>query len=116
MLSAGARLALGTDFPVEVLDPWLGLYCATHRHSPRDPGREPLGPDERLDLREALEAYTHGSAWAAHREGERGRIAPGLLADLAVFSPNPLRQHPGLLGEVACALTVLGGRIVHRAD
>ena len=115
LLDAGAPLALGTDFPVEVLDPWQGIYCAVHRRSPRDPGAAPLGFDERLDLREALVAYTRGSAWAGHCERERGVLAAGKLADLAVWSPNPLRQHPTLMHEVACELTVLGGEVVHRA-
>ncbi|MEZ6186835.1 MAG: amidohydrolase [Planctomycetota bacterium] len=115
LMAAGAPLALGTDYPVEELDPWQGIHCAVHRTSPRDPGADPLGIDERLTLREALVAYTHGAAFAAHLEHERGSIAPGQLADLAVFDPNPLRQHPAFMHETACVLTILGGEVVHRA-
>jgi len=88
---AGARLAMGSDWPVTSPDPLWGLHTAVHRTAPReDPHgderarREPLLPEERLTPEQALHAYTAGAAYANHLEQSTGRLVPGMAADLVL--------------------------------
>jgi predicted amidohydrolase YtcJ len=64
---------------------------------------------------ETLHAYTAGGAWAAHREGLTGRLAPGLAADVVVIDGDVEATDPQVLGRTGIALTVAGGRITHQA-
>ncbi|HYO75577.1 MAG TPA: amidohydrolase, partial [Thermoanaerobaculia bacterium] len=84
ILEAGGRLALGSDFPVEDVNPFFGLYAAVTR---QDQKRWPEGgwmPDERLTLTEAIRGFTSDAAFAAFEEKSRGTIEPGKLADLTI--------------------------------
>jgi len=99
-LQAGVRLALGSDFPVESVDPRLGLYAAVTR---QDLEGEPPGgwlPDQKLTPAEALRGFTADAAWAGFMENEVGRLAPGLRADFVLLDADPLavsaRQLPGI--------------------
>ena len=73
-------------------------------------------PAERLSIDQALEAYTAGSAFAAFAETRRGRIAPGLDADLVVLDRDLLAAGSSAIIGTGVRLTVLGGRIVHRSE
>ena len=88
---SGARLAFGTDWPVSPLSPLHALHCALIRQ----PWAQGL-PDQRLSLAEALEAYGAAGAHADFAEGQRGRLAPGMAADLVLLSGDPadLAQSP----------------------
>jgi predicted amidohydrolase YtcJ len=110
---SGARLCFGTDFPVEPVDPLLGLYAARTRTHPDGNPRGGWLPHERLDGRAALELYTTAGAYAAFQEAELGRIAVGFLADLAVLDGDPIDCAPADLLRMRTLLTVLGGRIVY---
>ncbi|HEY3063670.1 MAG TPA: amidohydrolase [Chloroflexota bacterium] len=112
LLDAGAVLALGTDAPVERLEPLLNLHAATTRV---DPHGEPAGgwyPEQRLTLDEAVRAYTHGSAVAERASERRGRLAPDMDADLVVLD-GPLSADRLL--ETQVVLTMVGGHIVYEA-
>jgi predicted amidohydrolase YtcJ len=113
MLRAGARLAFGTDWPVAPLNPLLGIYAAVTRATLD--GKHPEGwfPEEKLSVEEALRAYTYGSAYAAFEEKEKGSIAPGMLADLAVLSDDLFSVPPEKLKDTRVVLTIVGGKIVH---
>jgi predicted amidohydrolase YtcJ len=120
VLDAGARLAAGTDFPVEPLAPMPGVAAAVTRRSPRpaDADLPAFHPEQGVSLDEVLRAYTHGSAWAAHQDHELGELAPGRLADLAVVSPDPFGltdPDAAQLAAVRCELTIVGGRVVFEA-
>lgn len=87
--AAGVQLALGSDFPVERVDPLLGLYAAMTR---QDSAGEPSGgwlPDQRMSLNEALEGFTQGAAYAAGQEDELGTLEVGKRADFTVLSMDP---------------------------
>ncbi len=114
LLVSGARLALGTDAPVEELNPLLGLYAAVTRRSADGQPPEGWYPEERLSLSEALYAYTLGAAYAAYGEGIRGSLAPGKMADVVVLSHDILAQPPETLLEAQVDLTIVGGRIVYQ--
>jgi predicted amidohydrolase YtcJ len=62
---------------------------------------------------EALRIYTQGSAWFTHDEGQRGRLEPGMLADLAVLSDDILTMPVERIGTLTSLLTMVGGRIVY---
>jgi predicted amidohydrolase YtcJ len=113
LLAAGAGLAAGSDWPVSSPDPLQGMHVAVNRVTPG--GRaEPLTPDERLTLAEALTAYTAGTARVNHAD-RTGRIAAGLHADLVVLDRDPFGAPPEQVHETRVAATFVGGEAVYRA-
>jgi len=112
LLNAGARLALGSDFPVEDANPLLGLYAAVTTQDVK--GQPPGGyrPTEKLTIWEALRGFTSDAAYAASAERELGVAEPGYRADLAVFDRDlgkiPAREIP----KARCVMTMVGGEIV----
>jgi predicted amidohydrolase YtcJ len=101
LLEQGVPIALGSDGP---FNPYLNIMLAS-----LDPAR----PTEALTREQAVEAYTHGSAYAAFVEGERGRLVPGQLADLAVLTQDIFTVPPDRLPATESVLTVIGGEIVY---
>jgi predicted amidohydrolase YtcJ len=114
-LDAGVRLALGTDWYVAPLDPMQTLYAAVTRATLD--GKRPSGwvPEQKITLREALEAYTQGSAYAEFQEQEKGRLAQGQLADLVILSEDVLAVAPERIRDVKVETTIVGGRVVYEA-
>ena len=112
----GGILAFGSDWPVV---PYRPVHRAQQRGQPADRPRRAV---RRLVGRaaarspEALEAYTAGSAWAAYADHRRGRIVPGMDADLVVLDRDLLAAGPSAIIGTGVALTVLGGRVVHRSE
>jgi predicted amidohydrolase YtcJ len=96
---SGARLALGSDAPVEAMDPLRGLRDAVLRE---------WRSHEALDLQAALEALTVTPAWLSGDEDRRGRLAPGMLADLVILDRDPFED----LAGAAVLDTWLAGRRV----
>lgn len=118
--AAGGRLCMGSDWPVSSVDPWQAIHVAVNRvlppaQQPDQGALEPLLPQEAITLTAALAAYTSGSAWQLRLDGERGRIAPGFVADLAVTDRDPFSLPTAALGTVRNRLTLLDGRLVHDA-
>jgi predicted amidohydrolase YtcJ len=116
LLDAGAVLCLGTDAPVERVDPLATLFAARTR---THPDGTPVGgwmPHERLDGRTALRMATLGSAYAAFLEHEAGVLAPGRLADITVLPVDPTTAPPAALLEASALLTVVHGQVRWRAD
>jgi predicted amidohydrolase YtcJ len=70
---------------------------------------------ERVDVETALRAYTVNNAWVAGEEHDKGVLREGLLADIVVTDRNPFDMPPAELKDLRVLLTVVGGRIVHRA-
>jgi predicted amidohydrolase YtcJ len=121
---AGAVLIFGSDSPGTnaaryYLSPVYGLYAAVSRQTL---GGEPEGgwfPDQRLTIEEAMDAYTRAPAWASFEEDVKGTLSPGKLADIAVFDTDLIqvgREDPSRLLEAEVLYTIVGGRIVHRAE
>lgn len=114
-LDHGVTLAFGTDWYVAPLDPWHTVQAAVTRVVP-DVAPQGWFPEQRIGLEEALAAYTTGSAYAEFADGEKGRLAPGYLADLVVLDRDPWAIPPEELGEVGAVMTVIGGRVVWAAE
>jgi predicted amidohydrolase YtcJ len=117
---AGAVLIFGSDSPGTnaaryFLNPVYGLYAAVTRQTLKGEPKEGWFPDQRLTIEEAIEAYTKGPAWASFEEETKGTVAPGKLADLAVFDTNLVevgKSAPAKLLEARVLYTIAGGRIV----
>jgi predicted amidohydrolase YtcJ len=114
-VDAGARIAFGTDWFVEPLDPMLGLYAAVTRQFPDGTPAGGWFPDERITMEQAVEFYTLGSAYAEFAEERKGSISPGKLADLVMLSKDIFTVPPREILEARPVLTMVGGRIVYEA-
>lgn len=114
-VTAGARIAFGTDWFVEPLDPMLGLYAAVTRQFPDGTPEGGWFPEERLTLPQAIEFYTAGSAYAEFADTRKGRLTPGYLADLVVLSKNLFEIPPREFLTTKPVLTIVGGRIAFQA-
>lgn len=110
--ASGARLAMGSDWPVSTPDPWQAIHVAVNRSHPTGARTEPLLPDQALDLTTCLRAYTTGSARLA-RTRTAGRLGVGRPADLAVASANPYLLPAEELCTVSDVATASAGRLVH---
>ncbi len=115
-VDAGVRLALGSDFPVESVDPRLGLYAAVTRQD-RD-GKPPGGwrADQALSVAEALTGFTAGAAYASQDEARVGKLAPGLQADFVVLAKDPLAMPVAELDDVVVRSTWVDGKPVYEAE
>jgi predicted amidohydrolase YtcJ len=115
LLRAGARLAFGTDWPVEPLDPMRGLYSAVTRKSIEL--NTPEGgwfPEQRLTMAEAVTLYTAGAAYASFEENVKGRLKPGLAGDMVVLSKDIFSVEPREILTTEALWTILGGKVVYR--
>jgi predicted amidohydrolase YtcJ len=116
LAAAGAKLAFGSDAPVELPDPFAGLAAAFTRQG--EDG-QPFGgwqPQERVTREAALAAYTADAAWAGFAEGRFGRIAKGQRADFVLIDRDPLLASPGDLRATRVLQTWIGGRIAFNAE
>jgi predicted amidohydrolase YtcJ len=112
---AGGRIALGSDWPVSSPDPLEIMHVAVHRTEPSDPDASPFLPDERMSLREAVYAYTMGSAHTNHHDDVTGSIEVGKLADLVVLDRDIFAPDGGPLASVTVDLTLIEGVTVFEA-
>lgn len=106
MLRHGLTLAGSSDRPVADGRPLAGMQSAVERLT--ESGWV-YGADERLTAREALRAYTVGSAEVTGWGGRKGRLAPGYLADLTVLADDPTAVDPGRIGAIEVLATAVGG-------
>jgi predicted amidohydrolase YtcJ len=112
VLKSGARLAFGTDFPVESPNPFPGLSAAVSRQDVH--GLPPGGwiPSERLTLGEALSSYTRGGAYAGFAEQKIGALEPGKWADFIMIDRDPTKVDPQSLARTEVLETWVAGKQV----
>jgi predicted amidohydrolase YtcJ len=114
-LDAGVVLAFGSDFPVELPDVVHGLHAAVTR---QDATGQPEGgwlPDQRLQLREAIAAFSTAPAYAAHRDAHLGRLAPGMRADVTCLQGDVFAAPAEALRTTAVRATIVAGHVLHEA-
>jgi len=109
LLTAKARVVLGSGWPSAPLDPLEVLNAIAGPAVTADPDDE----RPRLSLKAAIDAYTSGSAWASFDEQRKGTIAPGMLADLVVLSDDILTT-PARLQDTHVEVTIFDGKVVFR--
>ncbi|MGC4174999.1 amidohydrolase [Demequina sp.] len=109
---AGARLAAGSDWPVSSPNPLEAIHTAVNRWAPEEGEQEPFLPGQALTLREALTAYTAGSAYVNHLDDSTGTIEVGKLADLAVLDRDPFAHAPQEISAARVTETFVEGRRV----
>ncbi|MBX3011143.1 MAG: amidohydrolase [Caldilineaceae bacterium] len=115
LLETGAKLAFGSDAPVETPNPFVGIHAAvTRRRADGTPGNDGWYPAQRLTVAEAVAAYTTGAAYAESWEKETGSITPGKYADLIVPDQDIFSCDPMAIRDTIVKLTVIGGEVVYR--
>jgi predicted amidohydrolase YtcJ len=112
-LDNGVRLAFGTDYPVEPITPFRGVYAAITRKN--EAGTKEYFPEQKLTIGQALAAYTTGSAYAEFMEKSKGTLAPGMLADFVVLDRDLTRVAPLEILKTKVLRTVVGGKTVYEA-
>jgi hypothetical protein len=112
-LKRGVTLAFGTDYPVEPITPFRGLYAATTRKS--ESGKQEYFPDQKISMDQAIAAYTTGSAFAEFSEKDKGLMVPGMLADFVVLDRDVTAVVPQKLLGAKVLRTVVGGKTVYEA-
>ena len=112
-LDSGVPLAFGTDYPVEPITPFRGIYAAVTRMN--EAGTKSYFPEQNLTIEQALSAYTTGSAYAQFAEKEKGTLAPGMLADFVVLDHNLTKVAPPEILKTRVLRTVVGGKTVYEA-
>ncbi|HNP37469.1 MAG TPA: amidohydrolase [Woeseiaceae bacterium] len=116
LLDTGAVLAFGSDFPVELPNPFLGLYAAVTRE---DRAGLPAGgwyPDQALTRAEALHAFTLAAAYAAHQEDRMGSLEAGKWADFIVVDRDYFKIPASAIDDIRVLQTWVGGELVFDAS
>jgi predicted amidohydrolase YtcJ len=113
-LNHGVTLAFGTDYPVEPVAPFRGLYAAVTRRS--EDGKQEYYPEQRLTMEQAIAAYTTGSAYAEFAEKDKGTLAPGKLADFVVLDRDLTAVSAAKILGTRVLRTVVGGKTVYEAN
>ena len=114
LLRSGARLAMGSDWPVSSPNPLLEMEHAVTRvlYVGRD-AKEPFLPEQRISLDEALAGFTTGTAFVNHSEAETGTIEVGKLADLAILDRDLFAPAAGPIGDAHVVATIVEGAFVY---
>jgi predicted amidohydrolase YtcJ len=112
-LNKGVPLAFGTDYPVEPVTPFRGLYAAVTRKS--EDGKQQYFPEQKLTMDQAIAAYTTGSAFAEFEEKEKGKLEPGMLADFIVLDRDVTASSTEKVLATKVLRTVVGGKTVYEA-
>jgi predicted amidohydrolase YtcJ len=112
-LDKKVALAFGTDYPVEPVTPFRGLYAAVTRKS--ENAKLDYFPAQVLTMDQAIAAYTQGSAFAEFADKEKGKLVAGTLADFVVLDRDPTASAPAKILETKVLRTVVGGKTVYEA-
>ena len=112
-LRRGVVLAFGTDYPVEPVTPFRGLYSALTRIS--EDGKKSYYPAQKLNIEQAITAYTTGAAFAEFAEKQKGKLEPGMLADLVVLDQDITAALPPKVLGTKVLRTVVSGKTVYEA-
>jgi len=115
-LDNGARLAFGSDAPVDSPNPFLGLHAAvTRRRADGSPSADGWYAEQKLSMAEAWDAYTIGPAYAAYMEDRLAKLAPNYLADLIVLEKDPFTCEPDELLTMQSSATMVAGDWVYQS-
>jgi predicted amidohydrolase YtcJ len=112
-LRRGVTVAFGTDYPVEPVSPFRGIYAALTRTS--EDGKKTYYFEQKLNIEQTIAAYTTGSAFAEFAEKQKGKLEPGMLADFIVLDQDITAALPPKMQDTKVLRTVVGGKTVYEA-
>jgi hypothetical protein len=116
MQKFGVRLAFGTDYDVEPITPFRGLYACVTRELPEGGPQGGWQPQEKISLHDCIRAYTSGSAYGEFMEGKKGELKAGEFADFIVLSKDLTKVDPSEYVSTRVLRTVVGGRTVYSSE
>jgi predicted amidohydrolase YtcJ len=119
LAAAGARIAYGSDWPVDPLDEWFALKVGVTRTNAPQPDHKyaaPLSEDKGLSRHEVLRAITLNGSYELHQELSTGSLEPGKLADLIVLDRNFFDIPAAEIADIKVLQTVVGGQVVYQSD
>jgi predicted amidohydrolase YtcJ len=116
LLKSGARLAFGTDYDVEPISPFRGLYACVTRERPDGGPKNGWEPQEKISLEDCIRAYTSGSAYAQFEEGKKGELKAGEYADFVILSDDLFKVPPAQFTKTRVLRTVVGARTVYQTN
>jgi len=112
MLEAGVPVGAGTDATrVATYNPFVSLHWLVSGETVG--GLRIAAEDNRMDRMQALELWTHGSAWFSGEQDRKGRLVPGMVADLAVLSADYFSVAQEQIKSLESVLTLVGGKPVY---
>jgi predicted amidohydrolase YtcJ len=112
-LDDGVPLAFGTDYPVEPITPFRGLYAAVTRKN--EAGTKEYLPEQKITIEQAIFAYTLGSAYAEFHDNMKGWLLPEMLADFVVLDRDITKVAPPEILKTKVLRTVVGGKTVYES-
>lgn len=110
---AGAKIAFGTDYQVEPLNPMEGLYASVTRKDRLGEEGEGWHPEQKISMEDAINYYTLGSAYAQFMDDRKGMIRPGFLADIVILDRDLLIIPDNEIMKTKVDYTIVGGKIVY---
>ena len=116
LLDAGAKIAFGTDYPVEPLNPMEGLYAAVTRKDRMGEEGDGWFPEQKLTMEEAIELYTLGAAYAQFMENRKGMIKKGYLGDVVMVNQDLVTIPEEDIMKTKVDYTIVGGKVVFKRN
>jgi len=116
LADSGAKLAFGTDYSVEPLNPMEGLYASVTRKDRKGEEGDGWFPMEKITMEKAIEYYTLGAAYAQFMEDRKGKIREGYLADITILSENIFNTPEKMIMSVKADYTIVDGKIVYERN
>ncbi len=113
LADAGARIAFGTDYQVEPLNPMEGLYASVTRKDRSGEEGEGWYPEQKITMKDAIRYYTLGSAYAQFMDNRKGMIKQGYLADIVITDKDLLSIPENEIMKTKVDYTITGGKVVY---
>lgn len=111
LMKSGAHVSEGTDAPVEEVNPIANFYAGVTRKMKNG---QPFFAEQKKSRMEELQSYTVENAYSAFEENLKGRLKPGMLGDVTVFSQDILTIPEDALLKTSIEYTIVGGKVVYQ--
>jgi len=110
----GSKVSFGSDCPIEDSNPFYNLHCAINRIDLNNKPDEPYNKDECLDIYEAIDDFTLGSAYGQFMERNKGLLMEGYLADLVVIKEDIFKIDKKKIKDIKPVLTMVNGQVIYK--